>query len=145
MFYFSNSFSALSAASISACFLFLPFPTARTFPFNFTSAVNVLSWSGPSSLIISYSIFTFPCTCNFSCRIVLWSFIPTFLLAISMSSFRLSTINYSQASSPESKYIAAITASTLSAIIAGFLFPSCFISLFPRYKKSLKLCFLAIL
>jgi len=45
----------------------------------------------------------------------------------------------------ESLYIAAITASTLSASIAFFLFPLHFISLFPMYRKSLKLCFTAIL
>ena len=35
------------------------------------STVKILLWSGPSSFIVIYSIFTSPCICNFSCNTVL--------------------------------------------------------------------------
>ena len=48
-------------------------------------------------------------------------------------------------SNPPSINIAAITASTLSASIAGLLLPPDFISDFPKYKNSPKLCAVATL
>ena len=54
-------------------------------------------------------------------------------------------INFFAGSNPPSIYIAAITASTLSASIAGLLFPPDLISEFPKYKNFPKLCAIAIL
>ena len=115
-------FKAFLAACISASFLLFPVPFANILPLHFTCASKLLSWSGPVSFVISYSIFTSPCICNFSCNTVLWSLLPTCFVASAISFLKFSIINFSACSIPPSKYIAAITASTLSAKMAGLFF-----------------------
>ena len=66
------------------------------------------------------------------------------LVAFSIGLAKFFIINCFVGSIPPSKKIAAITASTLSAIIAGLTSFCDIFSDFPNFKKSLKLCIFAI-